>query len=124
MYKDRVYISKVNSSTIIIFAVVAVQRVMYACTYARTHARTCAISVASSRHLARGIFPHDKRTMSVAKRKTRAALGRKYMRRSTGMRFREERRREGWERVNRRVTNEGMDQKRRRKLECQRKTVK
>lgn len=72
-YGSHVYPWKVNSSTITILAIVAAQR-----TRARAPARTCAISVASSRHSrARGIFPRDERTTSVAKRKTRAALGKK-----------------------------------------------
>lgn len=94
VYQGRVYSSKVDSPpTIIILAVAAAQRVTYAYTYACTRARTCAISVASSRHLRAGSF----RTMRgrCPKRKTRTALRRKYMGRSARMRFREERRREG-----------------------------
>lgn len=90
-YEGRVYTSKVDNNSRDRYgrATCNVQR-----TRAHTRARTCAISVASSRHLrARGIFPRDERTISMAKRKTRAALGGKYMERSAGMRFREERRR-------------------------------
>ncbi|KYN29891.1 hypothetical protein ALC57_00636 [Trachymyrmex cornetzi] len=78
------YISKVDSPpTIIILAVAAAQRVTYACTH------VCYLGGFISA-LACGIFPRDERTMSVAKRKTRATLGRKYMGKPTGMRFRGE----------------------------------
>ena len=59
------------------------QRVTYACTH------VCYLGGFISA-LACGIFPRDERTMSVAKRKTRATLGRKYMGKPTGMRFRGE----------------------------------
>ncbi|EGI66080.1 hypothetical protein G5I_05472 [Acromyrmex echinatior] len=78
------YISKVDSPpTIIILAVAVAQRVTYACTH------MCYLGGFISA-LACGIFPRDERTMSVAKRKTRATLGRKYMGKPTGMRFRGE----------------------------------
>ena len=78
------YISKVDSPpTIIILAVAVAQRVTYACTH------VCYLGGFISA-LACGIFPRDERTMSVAKRKARAALGRKYMGKPMGMRFRGE----------------------------------
>jgi len=79
-----IYISKMDSPpTIIILAVAVAQRVTYACTH------VCYLGGFISA-LACGIFPRDERTMSVAKRKTRATLGRKYMGKPTGMRFRGE----------------------------------
>lgn len=87
-YEGRVYTSKMNSSMIIILVSVAAQRTR--ATHACTH--VCYLGGFISA-LARGIFPRDERTMSVAKRKTRAARKKIYMGRSTGMRFREKRRR-------------------------------